>query len=211
VNKVGRYLTLTSEATVVFESATPNWKDGKIRLNNVHVWCMPRSIQEEFHHGTQEKDPAVVQGDLLAGVKLEEDEKDQNNLNRMPWFDLTIDTLEVELSLIRLMEGKGLIKRTDVKGVRGIFDNRRGNWNKDAPFDAEAIRKKHIPGNFEIEQLTIDDLSVIVYMPTGFRSFPISILQAHLSRLRRQWYRLLFIEKYAKLCLSPHSYIQAIL
>jgi distribution and morphology protein 31 len=187
VNKVGRYLTNTTAATVVFESATPNWKDNKIRLNKVHVVSMPRSIQKEFIEGAQEKDPIVVQGDLLAGVELDEDEKDRKNLKGMPWFDLTIDTVEVELSLVRLMEGKGIVKNADVKGVRGILDNRRGNWNKDAPFDPKAVRKSHIPGDFEIEGLSIDDLSITVYMPTGFRPFPISILSAQLSRLRRQW------------------------
>lgn len=172
---------------MVFETATPNWKDGKIQLNNLHLYCMPKSVQEEFRLGVQEKEPTVVQGDLLAGVKLEEDEVGQKRLNKMPWFDLTIETLEVELSLMRLMEGKGIVKSADVKGVRGIVDNRRGNWNKDAVFDAEAIRKSHIPGNFELDHLSINDLSVFVYMPTGFRPFPISILQAQLSKFRKQW------------------------
>lgn len=186
MHKVGKHLTNTTEAIVVFESATPNWKDNKIRLNKVHVVSMPRSIQKEFIQGTQEGEPNVVQGDLLAGVELDQDEKGRKNLKRMPWFDLTIDTLEVELSLVRLMEGKGIVKSADVRGVRGILDNRRGNWNKDAPFDPEAVRKSHTPG-FEMEQLSIDDLSLTVYMPTGFRPFPISILQAQLSRFRRQW------------------------
>lgn len=173
---------------MIFESATPNWKDGKIRLNNLHIVCMPKSVQQEFLQGTPEKEPAVVQGDLLAGVQLDEDEVGEKRLKKMPWFDLTIDTLEVELSLMRLMEGKGLVKSANVKGIRGIIDNRRGNWNKNAVFDAEAIRKRHIPGDFEMESLTIDDLLLTVYMPTGFRPFPVSILQAQLSKLRKQWY-----------------------
>lgn len=109
MHKVGKHLTNTTEAIVVFESATPNWKDNKIRLNKVHVVSMPRSIQKEFIQGTQEGEPNVVQGDLLAGVELDQDEKGRKNLKRMPWFDLTIDTLEVELSLVRLIEGKGIV------------------------------------------------------------------------------------------------------
>lgn len=187
VNKVGKYLTKTSEAIVIFESATPNWKDGKIRLNNLHIVCMPKSVQQEFLQGTPEKEPAVVQGDLLAGVQLDEEEVGEKRLQKMPWFDLTVDTLEVELSLMRLMEGKGLVKSANVKGIRGIIDNRRGNWNKNAVFDAGAIRKRHIPGDFEMESLIIDDLLLTVYMPTGFRPFPVSILQAQFSKLRKQW------------------------
>jgi distribution and morphology protein 31 len=148
---------------------------------------MPKSVQEEFRLGIQEKEPNVVSGDLLAGVELDEDEIGQKRLNKMPWFDLTIESLEVELSLMRLMEGKGLVKCADVKGVRGIVDNRRGNWNRHIKFDYEAIRKSHIPGNFELDRLTINDLSIFVYMPTGFRPFPISILQGQLSKFRKQW------------------------
>ncbi|KAI7902174.1 mitochondrial distribution and morphology proteins-domain-containing protein [Cokeromyces recurvatus] len=190
VNKMGHFLTLTSEATIVFESATPNWKDGKVRLNHLHVVCMPRSIQKEFRLGTQEKEPAIVQGDVLAHIELDEDEKSlkaQKRLKRMPWYDLTIDSIEVELSLMHLMEGKGIVKNAIVKGVRGIIDNRRSGWNKSTNWDPEAVRKSHIPGDFEIDQLILEDLSVIVYMPKGFRPFPASIIQAQLSRLRRQW------------------------
>ena len=156
---MGHYLTLSSEAVVVFESATPNWKDGKIRLSNVHVVCMPRSEQRKF----------------------------QKRLKRIPWFDLTIDSVEVELSLMRLMEGKGIVKSADVVGVRGIIDNRRSGWNKSAAWDAETVRKSHIPGDFEMDRLVLEDMSVVVYMPKGFRPFPFSIIQAQFSRLRRQW------------------------
>lgn len=186
-NRVGRYLTSSTVATVVFESAIPNWKDGKIRLNNLHVYCMPHSVQQEFRRGIQEKEPIVVQGDVLAGVLLDEDEKDQDKLKRAPWFDLSIETVQVELNLMRLMEGKGIIKSAVIQGVRGVIDNRRGNWNANEHFDAEAIRKSHVSG-LEMDGLSIDDLSVTVYMPTGFRPFPVSILQARLSKLRKQWF-----------------------
>ena len=188
VNRIGKYLAKTAEAIVTFDSATPNWKAGTIRLNNLHLYCMPRSIQTEFRHGLQEREPQVTQGDLLDGVELDEEEKEnQARLNKTPWFDVTIETLEVELSLVRFMEGKGLVQRAELKGVRGIIDNRRANWNKGTVFDYEAIRKKHQSGGFELEHLSIDDLSVMVYMPTGFRPFPINVLQAQLCKFRKQW------------------------
>ncbi|OAD04087.1 hypothetical protein MUCCIDRAFT_143091, partial [Mucor lusitanicus CBS 277.49] len=202
-HKMGHYLTLSSEAVVVFESATPNWKDGKIRLNNVHVVCMPRSEQRKFQQGLQEKEPAIVQGDLLHGIELDQDEltpKAQKRLKRMPWFDLTIDSVEVELSLMRLMEGKGIVKSADVVGIRGIIDNRRAGWNKSAVWDAEAVRKSHIPGGFEMDRLVLEDMSVVVYMPKGFQPFPFSIIQAQFSRLRRQWQMRILTLFYDTLC-----------
>lgn len=148
---------------------------------------MPHSVQQEFRLGIQEREPKVVEGELLAGVELDDDEKDQEKMRRMPWFDLSIDTIQVELNLMRLMEGKGIVKSAVIQGVRGIVDNRRGNWDANQPFDAEATRKSHIPSGIQVNGLSIDNLSVTVYMPTGFRPFPVSILQARLSRLRKQW------------------------
>ncbi|KAI8973171.1 mitochondrial distribution and morphology protein family 31/32 [Mycotypha africana] len=189
-NKMGTLLTNSSQAIITFESATPNWKDGKIRLSNVHVVSMPRSEQRKFQLYQQEKEPTIIQGDLLANIELDEDEKTPAALKRLvrvPWFDLTVDTIEVEVSLLRLLEGKGIIKSADVRGVRGIIDNRRSGWNKHSNWDAEAVRKSHIPGDFEIDRLSLEDLSVIVFMPKGFRPFPLSVIYAHLSRLRKQW------------------------
>jgi distribution and morphology protein 31 len=160
-------------------------------MNHVRVHCMPRSEQDKFRLQSQEKAPIVVQGDPLAGVPLDEDEVSpiaQKRLKKAPWFDIVIDTLDVELSLMRWMEGKGIIKSADIKGVRGIVDNRRAGWNKDAAWDSETIRKSRIPGGLEVEKLNLEDLSIIVYMPKGFRPFPVSIIKAHLSRLRREWY-----------------------
>ncbi|KAG1296193.1 hypothetical protein G6F66_003673 [Rhizopus arrhizus] len=188
MKKTGQFLSLTTGTTISFESATPNWKDGKIRFYRVHVSCIPRSEQVKFQQGTQEKNPVIVPGDLFSGIELDQDEmKNEKRLKRMPWFDLTADTVEVELSLLRWMEGKGVIKNAAVKGIRGILDNRRGGWNKHLPWNPELVRKGRIPSHFEMERLSMDDASVTVYMPGGFRPFPISIIQAQFSQFRKQW------------------------
>jgi distribution and morphology protein 31 len=150
------------------------------------VECIPRSELSKFLKGEYEREPQVTQGNLLEGIPLEKDEN-RALLGRTPWFHLTIDTVEIELSLVRFMEGKGVVKSCNIKGVRGFIDHRRGNWNSNAPFDPEAIRKKHIPGDFEMDGLKLEDMAVTVYMPKGFRPFPVSILQAQLGRFRRQW------------------------
>ncbi|KAG1455496.1 hypothetical protein G6F56_007052 [Rhizopus delemar] len=187
VRKTGRFLSLSTGTTFSFESATPNWKDGKIRFDRIRISCMPRSEQAKFRLGIQETSPEIIQGDLLAGIELEPDEMKNAKLKRMPWFDLTADTVEFELSMLRWMEGKGVIKTASIKGIRGILDNRRGGWNKHLPWDPELVRKGRIPSHFEMERLSLDDASVTVYMPGGFRAFPISIIQAQFSKFRKQW------------------------
>lgn len=56
--------------------------------------------------------------------------------------------------------------------VCGFIDNRRSGWNKSA-----TVRKSHITRDFELDRLALEDMSVVMYMPKGFRPFPSSIIQ----------------------------------
>ncbi|CEP19693.1 hypothetical protein [Parasitella parasitica] len=200
--RIGKYLTSATGATVVFDSAIlPNWRDGKIRFNNVRIYKMPRSEHEKFERHaalleTGQEIPADEVGsnsssddedDPLAGVELDDDEKDNEVLKKWMWYDLVIDRVEVTLSLIRWMDGKGLVQSADVQGVRGVVDRRHVRWDPDVPYDPVASRHQYTPGDFELEKLTVEDLLVTVYQPHGFRPYPISIFQAQLDRFRKQW------------------------
>ncbi|KAI8352128.1 mitochondrial distribution and morphology proteins-domain-containing protein [Choanephora cucurbitarum] len=192
--RIGKYLTSATGATVVFDSAIlPNWKDGKIRLNNVRIYRMPRSEKEKF-----ERHASIVSSidttkriedddDPLAGVEFDEDEKNNEVLKKWMWYDLLIDRVDVTLSLMRWMDGKGLVQSADIQGVRGVVDRRHVRWDPDTPYDPVAARHKYTPGDFELEKLTIEDLLVTVYQPNGFRPYPVSIFQAQLDRFRKQW------------------------
>ncbi|KAI9311972.1 mitochondrial distribution and morphology proteins-domain-containing protein [Dichotomocladium elegans] len=201
--RIGQYLTSATGATVVFESAiVPNWKDGKIRLNHVHIFRMPRSEREKFerHAATPpyvERKPgtttmaataitaANAEDDPLAGVTLDDDEKDNEVLRNYMWFDLTCERVEVTLSLLRWMDGKGLVQSADVKGVRGVIDRRHVRWS--GTYDPVQARHKYTPGDFELAKFTLEDLLVTVYQPNGFRPYPISIFSAQLDQFRKQW------------------------
>ncbi|KAI8990127.1 mitochondrial distribution and morphology protein family 31/32 [Pilobolus umbonatus] len=192
--RIGKYLTSATGATVIFESAiVPNWKDGKIRFTNVRIYRMPRSEREKFERnasleeGTVEPARIVVDDDPLTGVELDEDEVDNEVLRNWMWYNLVIDRVDVTLSLIRWMDGKGLVQSADVQGVRGVVDRRHVRWDPDVPYDPVAARHKYTPGDFELEKLTLEDLLVTVYQPNGFRPYPVSIFQAQLDRFRKQW------------------------
>ncbi|KAI7847472.1 mitochondrial distribution and morphology protein family 31/32 [Circinella umbellata] len=205
--RIGQYLTSATGATVVFDSAImPNWKDGKIRLNNVHIYRMPRSEREKFtRHAAmissgqrnlvereqqaqqkqQQQKSMADDDDPLADVYLDDDEKDNEVLKTWMWFDLTFERVEVTLSLMRWMDGKGLIQSADIKGVRGVVDRRHVRWT--GTYDPVAARHKYTPGDFELGKFTLEDLLVTVYQPNGFRPYPISIFQAQLDQFRKQW------------------------
>ncbi|KAI7904563.1 mitochondrial distribution and morphology protein family 31/32 [Cokeromyces recurvatus] len=195
--RIGKYLTSATGATVVFDSAIlPNWKDGKIRFNNVRIYRMPRSERKKFQRRAallstdEEIAPLPINGDLndpLAGVEFEEDEKDNEVLRKWMWYDLVIDRVEVTLSLMRWMDGKGLVQSADIQGVRGVIDRRHVRWDPDVPYDPVTARHKYTPGDFELEKLTLEDFLVTVYQPNGFRPYPVSIFHAQLDRFRKQW------------------------
>lgn len=124
--------------------------------------------------------------DPLAGVEFDDDEKDNEVLKKWMWFDLTLERVEVTLSLMRWMDGKGLVQSADVKGVRGVVDRRHVRWTG-GTYDPKAARLKYTPGDFELEKFTLEDLLVTVYQPNGFRPYPVSIFSAQLDRFRKQW------------------------
>ncbi|KAI8089155.1 mitochondrial distribution and morphology protein family 31/32 [Halteromyces radiatus] len=196
--RIGQYLTSATGATVVFDSAiVPNWKDGKIRFNNVRIYRMPRSEREKFerhaqmltmgHSPQDNKQDVYTEDDPLRGVYLDEDEQQNEVLKTWMWFDLTLDRVECTFSLMRWMDGKGLVQSADVQGVRGVVDRRHVRWNPNVKYDPVAARHKYTPGDFELEKFTMEDLLVTVYQPQGFRPYPVSIFQAQLDRFRKQW------------------------
>ncbi|PWN37675.1 uncharacterized protein FA14DRAFT_159614 [Meira miltonrushii] len=102
-------------------------------------------------------------------------------------FDMNVDSIEVKLSFKRWWDGKGLVEDAVVEGVRGIIDRRNVFWDPDKPYDPRAARRFAKHGDFELDSLTIKDFLVTVYQPSGFRPFNLSIFEAQMPRLRKQW------------------------
>src|SRR5690606_8690432 len=98
-----------------------------------------------------------------------EEEEDTNYTQ----FDVTIDEVAVTLSFAKWMNGKGLLKDVEVKGVRGVVDRTHVHWGEG--IDPRSYRHIHEPGDFEIESFKLEDLLVTVYQPDGFRPFAFSI------------------------------------
>jgi mitochondrial distribution and morphology protein 31 len=125
---------LTSETGVqiIFESAiVPKWKDSRISFKNVYVCQGPIAAQtldrNAGHNAAVAYD--ISNHPVIHGVGDDEDESThaegssftpQEDSNYAA-FDLTIDSVDVTLSLWRWLDGKGLVKDATVKGVRGVL------------------------------------------------------------------------------------------
>ncbi|WFC98949.1 Mitochondrial distribution and morphology protein 31, mitochondrial precursor [Malassezia yamatoensis] len=198
--------------TVAFGSAiTPKWREGRISFRDVVVTrqsepIAPAELQNQrqalgrgeqdsvhpgLHLGLHQDIPAYDTGsevvsplnqDSLPSTQQEE-QPDKN----FSLFELRIDSLDVQLSLRRWLDGHGLIHAAEIRGVRGIIDRRNVYWDPEKPYDPRASRRKPRTGDLNLSSLTMEDFLVTVYQPGNFRPFNASIFEMRLPRLRVQW------------------------
>jgi len=130
-----------------------------------------------------------ARGELKTGyISLE-----NVNVSRRPRPDehlssiqLSIKRIDINLSLLWMLEGKGIIKECLLSGVRGLIDRRtEGVYvNKDYIYP----RKKKAQGDFVFEKLEVKDLLITYYLPDRtHRPLSISIYHLESDRFRKQW------------------------
>ncbi|PWN93404.1 hypothetical protein FA10DRAFT_264057 [Acaromyces ingoldii] len=142
----------------------------------------------EDRYGIQHDDSEVAppMSDRARGEELVESEV-LDVRNNYTMFDLNVDSIDVKLSFSRWFDGKGLIEDAVVQGVRGIIDRRNVFWDPEKPYDPRAARRQAKHGDFELASLMVSDFLVTVYQPGDFRPFNLSVFEAAVPRLRKQW------------------------
>ncbi|KAF8937422.1 Mitochondrial distribution and morphology protein 31, mitochondrial precursor [Dissophora ornata] len=187
-SKISDYLTASTGVKVKFEAAiVPNWKDGRITLRNV---VMSKRAEDPIsshligHKGEDHSGHGHEHDhDGVDHASITEEEIDTN----FTMFDLTIDQIDVTLSAKQWLDGKGLIEDASIKGVRGVIDRTHVWWDPDVEYIPEEARRQHVPGDFELESLQLEDMLVTVLQPDGFRPYTVSIFSAQFPCFRKQW------------------------
>lgn len=171
---------------IVFESAiVPRWKDNCIQFRNVFVSRRPgknpsqRNVQKGSPANAAAEAAAAITAEALGDYEVEEEDTNYTQ------FDVTIETVNVTLSIARWMNGKGLLEDVEIRGVRGVIDRTHVHWPEGV--DNKSYRHEHQLGDFEIESFKLEDLLVTVHQPEGFRPFSVSIFSCDLPQLRKQW------------------------
>ncbi|SCZ91844.1 BZ3500_MvSof-1268-A1-R1_Chr5-3g08172 [Microbotryum saponariae] len=174
--KLGNYLTKSTGVRVVFESAiVPKWGvlGGTSKIVFKNVFVSRGTTADHYNAATRSKTLAINDLDRSgskdedgAHAQSEQASLDDEQMAKWTHFHLSIDTIEVTLSLRRWLDGKGLVKDAVVKGVRGIVAH---------------------PGDFWLESLQIQDFLVTIYQPDQFRPYTFSIFNADIRRFRKQW------------------------
>ncbi|KAH7032010.1 mitochondrial distribution and morphology protein family 31/32 [Linnemannia elongata] len=188
-SKISNYLTASTGVEVKFEAAiVPNWKDGRITLRNVvmskrAVAPLPEDESSSLAHKGEDHSGHGHEHDDSHPHVATEEEVDTN----FTMFDVTIDQIDVTLSAKRWLDGKGLIEDASIKGVRGVIDRTHVWWDPDVEYIPEEARRKHVPGDFELESLQLEDMLVTVLQPDGFRPYTVSVFSAQFPCFRKQW------------------------
>ncbi|KAJ3124105.1 Mitochondrial distribution and morphology protein 31, mitochondrial precursor [Nowakowskiella sp. JEL0407] len=168
--KIGDFLSSETGFTISFESAiVPRWRQGVIRLTNVSLLCTGDSYLHLLNTSRAKK----------SLPPLPDSEYDRN----WTYWDVSIQSVDVTLSLWRWIEGRGLIKECTMKGVRGTVDRTH------IKFDPNWTPKKRQQqfGDFELDRFVVEDLLFTVHQPNQFRPYAVSVFSSELSRFRKQW------------------------
>ena len=108
-------LSQNSNLTVTFENAiVPGWSDGKISFRKCFVSRRPKRV-EKFIKGSQQE--AYEESLQNEGTNEDEEDifEDDGNYTQ---FDLTIEEVNISLSLNKWVNGTGMIETLELKGMR---------------------------------------------------------------------------------------------
>jgi len=128
------YLTSETGVSIIFESAiVPKWKDSRISFKNVYISRRPSSLSDPPPKINIDGQLAAVGYDVSNHPtyhRVDDESEDVSHIDNdeqidvgANWstFDLTVDSIDVTLSLRRWFAGKGLVEDAVVKGVRGVL------------------------------------------------------------------------------------------
>ncbi|KAJ1915075.1 Mitochondrial distribution and morphology protein 31, mitochondrial precursor [Mycoemilia scoparia] len=172
--------------SVEFDSGiSPSWRQGTICFYNVKIKCGPEHGLPIKSEGSTKFEPSDESpSTIVTNLDHPSSERDTN----FTYYDISINQLQITLSLWRWLDGKGLVKDCSVKGVRGIIDRRHVWWDPNIEYNPAEERSKHRPGAFEFETFEAEDCFVTLLNIDNFRPFTISIYSASLPQLRQQWF-----------------------
>jgi distribution and morphology protein 31 len=175
--KLGEFITKNSKLNVTFEHAiVPGWSDGKISFKKCFVSRRPRSIKQ-FIKGSQAEAYAAS-----LSQPADSEAFDDGNYTQ---FDLTIEEVIISLSFQKWLNGTGIIETMQIVGMRGVVDRTHVHWDPDD--DATNYKNVYQPGDFEINEFSMQDVLFKLKQPNDFRNFDVAIYNCELPILRKNW------------------------
>lgn len=175
---VGKLITKNSNLTVTFENAiVPDWKDSKIQFKNCSVSKRPK--KKESFKKTGKQGWFSKQAEEPAETEAVYDDGNYTQ------FDLTVEEVNVSLSFKKWLDGRGIVDQIQSKGIRGVVDRTHVHWDE----GDKATNYKNVsqPGDWEIDNVHVDDVMFTMLNGGGFRPFTVSVYQSEIPLLRKNW------------------------
>ena len=106
----------------------PKWKDSRISFKNVYITRRPGAVSQRVRDRDSGHD--IARGYDVSNHPANHQMPDDDDIGdegytdgdtNYSMFDLTVDSVDVTLSLARWFDGKGLVTDAVVKGVRGAL------------------------------------------------------------------------------------------
>lgn len=171
---VGKAVTDTINLKFHSGNIEPDWTNGAIKLTQCSIIKRPRVVStiEHIQRGSR--------GEIIK--KTVEDVYDDGNYTQ---FELTVDEITIRLSFWKWISGRGIIDTARLNGIRGIVDRTHVVWKPND--DPRNYKNIPAPGDWEIENLKLEDLFVTIYQPYEFRPCKLSIYNADIPLLRKNW------------------------
>lgn len=149
---------------------------------------LPKSEPEDNHGGHAWDGMFYEDSEMALPMSARARGLDSELLNNnFTMFDLSVDSIDVQLDFGQWWDGKGILRSAVVRGVRGTVDRRQVFWDPSRVYDPKAARRKAKRGDFELDRLDVEDVLLTIYQPRNFRPFNMSIFSASLPRFRKQW------------------------
>ena len=142
------------------------WRDGRLILNDIKVSYGAIDIDSN--------EEGFVSTNVAANAPT------SNPSDNYTRFRFELDRVELKVSLLRFLAGRGLIEEASIDGARGLLDKRFVQW-------IEGWRWRHRPGDLDMKHLSLRNVHFQVIQPVGYHPYSVTILQATLPRLRLPW------------------------
>lgn len=163
------YLWHSTGLLITLESLPkPQWKKGRLRFENVKI------LLDDDTWKALLSEQAQAQGLPIP--------KDTDVDVNWTYWDLKIQTLDLSLSLVRWMDGKGILKDMSLQGVRGTVRRSHITW------DENWVPSRRSPsyGDFELSHLKLSDVLLTLENPRQ-KPYNLSVYHASLPTLRKQY------------------------
>jgi mitochondrial distribution and morphology protein 31 len=101
-------------------------------------------------------------------------------------MDLNINWVDVKLSILHLLAGRGILKELSLQGVEGTVNRKNIVWSEDYYLNPPPKRKQS-SSDFHFDRVKVKDLNITIFQNCPDRPLSLNIFSMKLSRLRQHW------------------------